>query len=59
MLDWHTETACNAYEHKNARTTLALVLDRLLTDGDVWFATAWEIAHYWHERSLTLEADSV
>ena len=57
VLDWHTEAACDDYEHRGVRTTLMKTIEPLLADGDAWFATAWEIAKYWHERCRVLEAD--
>jgi hypothetical protein len=58
VLDWHTETACDEYEYKNVRTTLWRLIERLLADGDAWFATPREIVQQWHERCSTLEARS-
>ncbi len=56
VLDWHTETACDAFNYKNYLTTLRHILEPLLEDGDVWFATPREIAEHWHRRSIELKA---
>lgn len=56
VLDWHTETACNAYNYKNYTTVLDRILEPLLADGDAWVATPWEIARHWRQRSAELEA---
>jgi hypothetical protein len=56
VLDWHTESACDDFEHKNVRTTLMRMIERLLADNDVWFAPAWEIVKHWQERCAALEA---
>jgi hypothetical protein len=58
VLDWHTETACDDYVYKNVRTTLTEMMERLLADGDAWFATPWEIVQHWHERCSLLEVRS-
>jgi len=59
VLDWHTETACNAYNYNNYLTVLRQILEPLLADGDAWMATPWEIAQHWQQRSVELEAASV
>ncbi len=54
VLDWHTETACNAYNYRSHLTVLRHILEPLLEDGDVWMATPWEIAQHWQQRSLEI-----
>jgi peptidoglycan/xylan/chitin deacetylase (PgdA/CDA1 family) len=56
VLDWHTETACNAYNYRNHLTVLRHILEPLLEDGDAWVTTPWEIARHWQRRSVELEA---
>ncbi len=56
VLDWHTETACDAFEHRDTMTTLRRILAPLLDDGEAWFATPWEIVRHWHQRQAALEA---
>jgi len=55
VLDWHTETACNAYNYRSYLTVLRQILEPLLEDGDAWMATPWQIAQQWQHRSLELE----
>ena len=59
VLDWHTETACNAYNYRSHLTVLRHILEPLLEDGDAWFATPWEIAQHWQHRAEELEAAKV
>ena len=54
VLDWHTETACNAYNYKNYLTVLRHILEPILEDGDAWIATPWEITQHWQQRSVKL-----
>ena len=54
VLDWHTETACNAYNYRSHLTVLRDILEPLLADGDAWMATPWEIAQHWQQRSVKL-----
>jgi len=56
VLDWHTETACNAYNYRNHLTVLGDILKPLLEDGDAWVTTPWEIAQHWRQRAVGLVA---
>ena len=55
VLDWHTETACNAYNYRSHLTVLRHILEPLLEDSDAWVTTPWEIAQQWQQRSVKLE----
>ncbi len=54
VLDWHTESACNAFAYRNHLTILKSILNKYVHDSDVWFATPWEIIRWWHNRKLPL-----
>lgn len=48
VLDWHTETGCNAYKYAGYRATAERILDRVAPDA--WCATPWEIVQRWQRR---------
>jgi hypothetical protein len=48
VLDWHTETGCDAYKYKGYRTAAERILDTVLSKA--WCATPWEITERWHAR---------
>ena len=53
-LNWHTETYCNQYLYLNYRSVLQKILEPLIFDDTVWFATPLEIAQWWRSRSEAL-----
>lgn len=55
VLNWHTESACNAYVYRHYRTVLEKLLAVLLRDDRAWFTTPWEIVQHWHRRCKELE----
>ncbi len=55
VLDWHTETACDALRYPRFRTILGEVLEPALADPSCWVATPWEVARHWHRRERRLE----
>jgi hypothetical protein len=59
VLDWHTESACDAYVYKGSLPSLGAVLGPLLDDDDAWFATPWQIVEHWHRRRMALASAAV
>jgi hypothetical protein len=54
VLDWHTESACDAYVYEGSLPSLGALLEPLLDEDDAWFATPWQIVEHWHRRRMAL-----
>jgi hypothetical protein len=53
-LDWHTESAVDDFVYKGHRQVAEMLLERVLSMGDAWVTTPWELVTHWHQRNRQL-----